>query len=306
MSEVVIAEFMDADGVEVLAGRFDTLYDPDLGTDRPRLMTAVAGARGLVVRNLTRVDREVLAAAPGLRVVGRLGVGLDNIDVEACRQRGVAVRPATGANALAVAEHVIGALFSLSRPALRATGRVLGGEWPRTEMVGRELGGRRLGLVGLGSTARQVAALAGGLGMAVAGFDPVAPAPDGVESVDLDHLFRMSDAISVHVPLLPETRGLVGDRLLALLPPGALLVDTSRGGVVDHPAVVRALVDGRLGGAALDVFPHEPPGAEELALLRTAPNLILTPHVAGITEESAARIGGMIAAAVIEELEGTA
>ena len=306
MSEVVIAEFMDGDGVDLLARRFDTLYDPDLGTDRPRLLDALGQARGLVVRNLTRVDREVLAAAPELRVVGRLGVGLDNIDVAACREREVAVRPATGANALAVAEHVIGALFSLSRPALRATERVLDGEWPRTELVGRELAGKRLGLVGLGSTARRVAALAGALGMAVAGYDPVAAAPDGVESVDVDHLFRVSDAVSIHVPLLPETRGLVGDRLLGLLPAGALLVDTSRGGVVDHPAVARALVDGRLGGAALDVFPEEPPGPEELALLRTAPHLILTPHVAGITEESGARIGGMIATAVIEELEGTA
>lgn len=303
MTDVVVSEFMHASGVDRLGEHFDILYDPDLAGDRARLLDALDGARALVVRNRTIVDEEVLAAAPGLRVVGRLGVGLDNIDVAACRARGVSVRPATGANAAAVAEHVIGALLALTRPSLRATERILAGEWPRTELVGRELGGKRLGVVGLGQTAQQVTRRAQCLGMAVAGHDPVAGPPDGVEPLGLEQLFESSDAISVHVPLTPDTAHLVDGRLIGLLPDRALLVDTSRGGVVDHDAVARALESGKLGGAALDVFPDEPPPAGLLDRLRALPNLILTPHLAGITEESDERIGAMIAGAVIEELE---
>lgn len=303
MSDVVVSEFMHPDGVEHLREHFETLYDPDLAGDRDRLLGSLDGARALVVRNRTLVDEAVLAAAPRLRVVGRLGVGLDNIDVGACRARGVAVRPAIGANAAAVAEHVIGALLALSRPSLRSTDRVLAGEWPRTELVGRELGGKRLGLLGLGHTAQEVARRAQCLGMAVAGHDPVAAPPDGVEPMGLEQLFESSDAVSIHVPLTDATAGLVGDRLIELLPDRALLVDTSRGGVVDHDAVARALESGKLGGAALDVFTHEPPSPDQLERFRSLPNVILTPHLAGITEESDARIGAMIAAAVIEELE---
>jgi (S)-sulfolactate dehydrogenase len=302
VARIVIAEFMDPASVELLTGRHDVTHDPSLGEERNRLLQIVSGADALVVRNRTRVDAELLAAAPRLAVVGRLGVGLDNIDTDACVSRGVAVRTAVGANAVAVAEHVIGALLSLARPALRATERLVGGEWPRTDLVGVELAGRVLGLVGLGATARQVAQRGAALGMPVIAHDPfVVDPPPGVEMADVDGVFARAGAVSLHVPLAPETVGLVGEARLQMMPEGALLVDTSRGGVVDHHAVVDALRQRRLGGAALDVFSEEPP--VDVSLYRGVPNLILTPHVAGVTVESNRRVGRMVAEAVLEVLE---
>lgn len=301
MADVVVTEFMDEAAIARIAAAHPTLTDPTLADDRPRLLAAVAPARAIIVRNRTRVDAEVLSAAPRLEVVGRLGVGLDNIDLDACAAAGVAVRTAAGANASAVAEHVIGALLALARPALRGTDEVLAGEWPRTRSIGKELGGRRLGLVGLGNTARAVGARAGALGMVVAGHDPLVEGSP-IPNLPLDDLLGRSDAISIHVPLTPGTRHLIDARRLALLPAGAWLVDTSRGGVVDLGAVAAALADGHLGGAAIDVFPEEPPSPALLAALRPSPRLILTPHVAGVTEESNARIGEAIADAVLEAL----
>jgi (S)-sulfolactate dehydrogenase len=301
MSTVVISEFMDEAAAARIGATHDTVHDPTLADDRSRLLALVGDARAIIVRNRTLVDAELLAAAPSLEIVGRLGVGLDNIDVPACEAAGVAVRTAAGANASAVAEHVIGALLALARPALGTTDRVLAGEWPRTSSIGRELGGRRLGLIGLGMTARAVGMRAQALGMDVAGHDPLveaAPFPN----LALDDLLGRSDAVSVHVPLTPATTHLLDGRRLGLLRPGAWVVDTSRGGVTDLDAVAEALRSGHLGGAAIDVFPDEPPGRETLAILEGVPRLILTPHVAGVTEESNALIGTMIAEAVLEAL----
>ena len=300
---VVISEFMDPAAVARLAEGADVHEDATLVTDRPRLLAAVADAEALVVRDRTRVDAEVLAAAPRLRVVGRLGVGTDNLDLEALAARGVAVRLATGANAVSVAEHVIGALLVLSRPAFGATARLAAGEWPRTELIGREVSGRTLGLVGFGATAREVARRAAALGMAIVASDPMVPdGGPGVTMMDLDALLAASDAISVHAPLLPATRGLIGAAALARLPEGALLVDTSRGGVVDHDAVVAALRSGHLAGAALDVFPDEPLTPALAARYVDVPGLVLTPHLAGVTRESNVRVSGVVAEAVLEAL----
>jgi (S)-sulfolactate dehydrogenase len=301
MGTVVISEFMDEAAAARIGATHDTVHDPTLADDRSRLLALIGDARAIIVRNRTVVDADLLAAAPSLEIVGRLGVGLDNIDVAACEAAGVAVRTAAGANASAVAEHVIGALLSLARPALGTTDHVLAGEWPRTSSIGRELGGRRLGLIGLGTTARAVGMRARALGMDVAGHDPLigeAPFPN----LALDDLLGRSDAVSVHVPLTPATTHLLDGRRLGLLPPGAWVVDTSRGGVTDLDALAEALRSGHLGGAAIDVFPDEPPGPEILGTLDGVPHLILTPHVAGVTEESNALIGTMIADAVLETL----
>ena len=300
---VVVSEFMDPAAVARLAEGADVHEDATLVTDRPRLLTAVADADALVVRDRTRVDAEVLAAAPRLRVVGRLGVGTDNLDLEALADRGVAVRLATGANAVSVAEHVVGSLLVLSRPAFGATARLVAGEWPRTELIGRELSGRTLGLVGFGATAREVAARAAALGMSIVASDPmVTDGGPGVTMLDLDAMLAVSDAVSVHAPLLPSTRGLIGADALARLPEGAVLVDTSRGGVVDHDAVVAALRSGHLAGAALDVFPEEPLAPALTARYADVPGLLLTPHLAGVTRESNVRVSGVVAEAVLAAL----
>ncbi len=308
MADVVVSEIMDDAGVAALRDRFDVLYDPGLVDRRPDLLAAVAGARALVVRNRTMVDDEVLAAAPALIVVGRLGVGLDNIDVEACHRRGVAVEAAVGANAVAVAEYVIAALLLLLRGAYRSTAEVTAGRWPRTELVGKEAHGKRLGLVGLGGIARAVAVRARALEMELAAHDPFLPDDDpawsGIASLPLDDLLAASDVVSIHVPLTAATRHLIDGRRLALLPTGAVVVNTSRGGVIDEAALVAGLRSGHLGGAALDVFEHEPLDAAAGSVFAGLPNVILTPHIAGLTAESNARVGALVAARVAAHLVG--
>lgn len=289
-----------------LAEEFDVLDDPTLGTDRERLLRSVSDALALVVRNQTQVDHELLDRAPALRVIARLGVGLDNIDLDACGARGIEVAPATGANATAVAEYVIGSLMTLQRGVFDATDRVISGEWPRNELRGGELAGKTLGLFGYGIIARQVAERALAMGMAVVSHDPFIDSDDPVwgpvSPIDVDELISKSDALSVHVPLTPGTRHLVDEERISAMRPGALLVNTARGGVVDEDAVARALVSGQLGGAALDVFEYEPLGAAQARTFQNVPNLILTPHIAGITRESEARIGQMAAASVRRHL----
>ncbi|MFO0452683.1 MAG: NAD(P)-dependent oxidoreductase, partial [Pseudomonadota bacterium] len=283
MATIVISEFMDEAAIrEHLAG-FDVLYDPKLVDDPPRLQAALADARALVVRNRTQVRPALLAHAPKLECVGRLGVGLDNIDVDACRARGIAVYPATGANDLSVAEYVITAALVLLRRAWYATDAVIAGKWPRMALIGRELSGRRLGLVGYGAIARETAARARALGMTVTAYDPHLPADHAAwrdaERATLDALLASADVVSLHVPLTDETRHMIGARALARMKPDAILVNAARGGVVDEAALAAALRAKRLGGAALDVFEAEPLDAAGGAKFAGLENLILTPHV---------------------------
>ena len=264
------------------------------------LAAAIADADALIVRNRTQVDRGLVDAAPRLRVVGRLGVGLDNIDVAACAERGIEVIPATGANALAVAEYVVTMALFLLRGTYAATAEVAAGRWPRAALSsGREIAGKTLGVVGFGGIGRRVATLSRGLGMRVVAHDPaLAAGAKAWQEADarcdsLDDLLRVSDAVTLHVPLTPATRHLIDGQRLALMKPDAVLVNTARGGVVDEDALAASLRSGALGGAALDVFEREPlPAGSALA---NCPNLVLTPHVAGVTRESNVRVSAMIA-----------
>ena len=297
---IVIAEFMDDAAVATLHARHDTLYDPKLVERSGDLMTAVATAEALIVRNRTQVDPALLAAAPGLRVIGRLGVGLDNIDVAACAARGIEVIPATGANALAVAEYVIATAMLLLRGAYASSSDVAGGGWPRAPLSnGREIAGKTLGIVGFGGIGRMTARFARGLGMRVVAFDPEVPedaaawAEAGAVRTSFDDLLREADVVTLHVPLTAATRHLLGAPQLSSMKPDAVLINTARGGVVDEAALASALRARKLGGAALDVFEREPlPAGSALA---DCPNLILTPHVAGVTRESNVRVSTMIA-----------
>lgn len=303
---IVITEFMDEAAVDTLRAAFETHYDPTLA-DRPEDIPALlAGARALIVRNRTQVTPALLDAGPDLACVGRLGVGLDNIDMEACSARRVTVYPALGANTLSVAEYVIGTAMALLRGAYAVNGRMLAGDWPRTECSGRELAGKVLGLVGFGAIARETARLGRALGMEIAAFDPFLaerdPAWSGVSRLDLQTLLATADVLSLHVPLTPETRHLIGADELSRMPPGAVLVNAARGGVVDEAAVASALREGRLGGAALDVFETEPLTAGAAAVFAETPNLILTPHIAGVTVESNVRVSSLIAGKVLEHL----
>ncbi len=307
---IVISEFMDEAAVSSLQARFDVVYDPALVDERPRLMEQVAQADALIVRNRTQVDQALVSAARRLKVVGRLGVGLDNIDVAACRARQVEVIPASGANAAAVAEYVIGTALMLLRGQYASTDAVIDGKWPRAALSnGRELGGKTLGLVGCGYIGQLTARLARALSMEVIAYDPALTPDDpallqiGIRLTGLEDLLAVSDVVSLHVPLTEKTRRLLDRKRLASMKKGAILVNAARGGIVDETALVELLQAGHLGGAAIDVFAQEPlPAGSPFAALRGAPNLILTPHVAGVTQESNQRVSAMIAERVGEFL----
>ncbi len=307
MKHIVITEFMDEGAIADLRRDFDVHYGPELADKSAELQQRVTAADGLIVRNRTQVDDALVQRAERLRVVGRLGVGLDNIDVAACRRRGIAVCPASGANDDAVAEYVIAAALILLRGCYTASSAVMEGRWPRQHCIGHELQGKRLGLVGLGGIARETAKRALALGMRVLAHDPYVerhdPAWNQVQYRELQALFTDSDVVSVHVPLDDGTRGLIDARLLSAMRAGAVLINTARGGIVDEHALVEALRAGRLGGAALDVYQSEPLSSECGNRFRDAPNLLLTPHVAGVTVESNLRVSAVTAANVRRVLE---
>ena len=310
MTDIVITEFMDACAVDSLRADFDVHYDCDLHADATGISAVLGQARALIVRNRTRVDARLLASGLRLVAVGRLGVGLDNIDLDACAERDVSVYPATGANVVAVAEYVVTTMLVMLRGAYHATDRVLAGDWPRTALIGREASGKTLGIVGFGAIGRAVAGRASALGVDVAVFDPILSSGDPAWSTpgvrrfgDLGAMLGACDVVTLHVPLTEATRHLVGAAEIAAMKSGACIVNTARGGVLDETAMVEALVSGKLGAAALDVFEDEPLPAH--SRLEGIPNLYLTPHIAGLTEEANARTGELIASRIRRALEST-
>ncbi len=303
---VVISEFMDESALESFPPGLPLLYDPSLVDDRRRLLAALAEAEALIVRNRTQVDAELLAAAPSLKVIGRLGVGLDNIDLEACRGREISVYSTCGANSVSVAEYVIASVLVLLRGAFSAEREMLAGAWPRQSLKGHEISGRTMGLVGFGSIARAVAQRAKALGMVVIASDPFLAANHRawaeVERVEFKALLARADVVSLHVPLTEETRELIDRASLEQMRPGSILINTARGGVVEEEALMAALKCGHLAGAALDVFEEEPLSAKAAERFRGCERLILTPHIAGVTEEANGRISRLTVENVLRGL----
>ncbi len=307
MVDIVVTEFMDEGAVEALKAFHGVEYNPTL-VDRPEdLAELLKDARALVVRNRTQVREDLLGAAPRLQCVGRLGVGLDNIDVEACKHRGIAVYPATGANDLSVAEYVMTSAMALMRGAYHSNADMIAGNWPRQKLSGREIAGKTIGLVGFGSIAREVAWRARAYGMQIVAHDPYVDSTDPVwqvaRNLSLDGVLETADVVSLHVPLTDATRHMINADRLQAMRPGSVVINAARGGVVDEAALAASLKDGHLGGAALDVFETEPLGAEAGKQFADVPNLILTPHIAGVTLESNVRVSHMIAELVKAHLE---
>lgn len=267
--------------LEALGDGFEVVEVPDLWSHRDELLARVSDADALVVRNMTRVDRQLLAAARALRVVGRLGSGLDNLDLEAMGERGIELVHGRGLNCQAVAEYVIGAAVTVGRRLLESDRDVREGSW--FSYSGAELAGGTLGIVGGGETGAAVCRLGLALGMTVLCTDPYRQPPPGAEGVSLDDLLRRSLVVSLHVPLTEETRHLIGAREIGLMRRDGILVNVARGGVVDEAALAMALSAGRLGGAAIDVRPQEPPVNDPL---RGLDRVLLTAHLAGHTERS--------------------
>lgn len=308
MSRVLVPEFVPEAALGVLRAAGHVRFEPDLHARRDALLAALADADALVVRNQTRVDAALLAAAPSLRVVGRVGVGLDNFELEALRSRGIVLTYTPGANAASVAEYVIGAVLTVYRRFAAVDLAVRAGGWDREAATGREVAGSYLGIVGLGDIGSRVAARGRALGMRVLASDPYLHAASAavqeneVALLSLPEVLERSDVVSLHAPLTVETRQLIGAAELGRMKPSALLVNTGRGALVDERALAAALASDRPGFAVLDVRDPEPPGPDDP--LARLDNVLLTPHVAGVTHEALARAACHAARDVVRVLAG--
>ena len=287
MDRVLVADKLAPEGMAILRQAVDAgqlQVDERVGMKPDELVRAVADYDALVVRSASTVTSEVIAAAPKLRVVGRAGIGVDNIDVEAATKRGIAVMNTPGGNNVTTAEHAISMLLSLARSIPQATASMKAGKWEKSKFTGSEISNKTLGIVGVGNIGRLVAERAQGLKMKVIAYDPFITEEKaramGIELVSLDALLQRADFVSIHTPLLPETRNLIDAAALAKMKPTARLVNCARGGIVDEAALVRALKENWIGGAGFDVLSKEPPREGNPLLELDQPNFILTPHVA--------------------------
>jgi len=301
---VLLADEIVPRGIEILAATEGLEVDDRAGISGAELAAVIGAYDALIVRSRTKVTREVLETATRLKVVGRAGVGVDNVDVDVATRRGVVVLNSPGGNVISAAEHTFALMLALVRHIAQADASLRRGEWERKRFRGVELHGKTLGLVGAGRIGSEVAKRARAFGMRVVAYDPyLSPErPDwlGFELVTLPDLLGQADVISIHVPLTDETRGLIGQPELALMKPTAYLVNAARGGVVDETALAAALRSGRLAGAALDVFDEEPVAPDNPLL--ALDNVVVVPHLGAATREAQTGVGVEICEAVRDAL----
>ena len=297
--KVVVADGLSSSALSVLRANEGWEVDAESGRPREVLLSAVAAADGLIVRSATRVDQELLAAAPRLRVIARAGTGVDNIDLAEASRRGIVVINAPGANSVSVAEHVFALMLALARSVGAADGAMKQARWEKKSLVGAELRGKTLGLVGLGRVGQEVAQRARAFGMEVVAHDPYIAdhvgADLGVGLVSLDELCERADYISLHVPATDATRGLFDAKRLARCKRGVRIVNTARGELIDEQALAEALATGQVAGAGLDVLEKEPP--TDWSLVKS-PRVVATPHIAASTAEAQEMVGLDVAASV--------
>lgn len=308
MKKIVISEFMDENAVLELKKTYTVIYDKTLFQKREELLACCKDADAVIVRNKTQVNQELLLCADKIKVVGRLGVGLDNIDTEYCRQHAVPVITAKGANSISVAEYVLTGIFYFSRK-YYLTPQVKNGTWPREQMIGSEVAVKTLGLIGFGNIAQTVAKKASFLDMNICAYDPYIKENDAVwenyggnavKPCSLEEVLQQSDVVSLHIPLCPETKNLFDASLLAKTKKDSIFINSSRGGIVDENALAELLRQGHFKGVLLDVFANEPLAANNP--FAGIENCLLTPHIAGVTEESNTRISFLIAHEVAKVL----
>jgi len=288
---VLVADPIHGGAVERMrAAGLEVVVRPDIAADE--LLKIIGDFDAVVVRSRTRVTREVIESAGRLRVIARSGVGLDNIDLEAARGRGIQVVNSPEGPSISVAELVFALALSVLRKVAMADRGMREGRWLKKECRGGELRGRTMGIVGFGLIGEEVAKRALAFRMKVVAFDVL---PERVEAIKklgaeyrpLEELVAMADILTVHVPLNPKTRGLIGEKEIWSMRPGAIIINTARGGVVDEEALYRGLTSGKLGGAGLDVYSEEPPHQNELLRkLISLPNVVCTPHIGAQTQEA--------------------
>src|SRR5215469_11988347 len=301
---VLLSDTLSPKGIEVLRGNPALAVDVKTGLSVQELADIIGSYDALVVRSATKVTREVIEQAHSLKVIGRAGVGVDNVDLEAATRRGIVVMNSPSGNSVTTAEHAISMMMALARHIPAADASTKRGGWEREKFLGIEVCGKILGVVGLGNIGRIVADRAAGLKMKVIGYDPMlaaaAAARLGIEQVSLTEIYERSDFITVHTPLTEETRGMIGDAAITRMKPGVRIINCARGGIVDETALLKALKTGKVAGAALDVFVEEPPPPDHPLL--KLPNVITTPHLGAATGEAQVQIAIDIAQQITDFL----
>ena len=301
--KILVAEPLAKQGLEILRAHHEV--DEKIGLTPEELAAIVGEYDALLVRSQVKVTAEILAHATRLVVIGRAGVGVDNVDLEAATKAGIVVVNAPTGNTVSAAEQTIALMLALARRTAAADASMRKGEWKRSAFTGVELRGRTLGIIGLGKIGQAVADRARGLEMNIIGYDPFVTADQaalhGINLVDVETIIEKADVITVHVPLNKATRGIIGPEQIAKLKPGVMLVNVARGGVYDEAAVAAGLAEGKIAGAAFDVFEKEPPVDSPLL---TAPNTVLTPHLGASTAEAQVRVAEEACEQVIDVLAG--
>ncbi|GAB6159268.1 hypothetical protein JCM39194_24680 [Desulfotomaculum varum] len=304
--KVVVTELIWQEGLDILQELGEVVYDQNLWKSG-QLAEVIKDADCLIVRNQTKVTDALLQQAPNLKVIGRLGVGLDNIDVAAAKARHINVVFARNANAISVAEYVLAAMFAFARPLEKASRDVKQGNWNRKLWTREEIYGKTLGLIGVGEISARLASRAKAMGMKVVGYDPFLPPYElactdiGVDMTSLEEVLKQSDYVSLHVPLNDKTRNLINKERLAMMKKTAYIINTARGGVINEDDLYEALKANTIAGAALDVLTKEPPDGNKLLELG---NVIVTPHIAGLTEEAQVRTSELVARECVKVLRG--
>ena len=295
--KILISDNLSNVGVDVLK-RFEKFtVDKKVGLSPDEIKKIIGEYDALIVRSETKVTADIIAAGEKLRVIGRAGTGVDNIDVLAATQRGIVVMNAAGGNSVTTAEHTLALLMSMARKVPQAAAKLKAGKWDKKSFMGTELNHKTLGIIGLGNIGKIVASRGQGLGMKVIAFDPFltkeATQRSGLELVSLDELFQRSDFITVHTPLTDETRGVINEAAFAKMKDGVRVINCARGGLIDETALYNAIKSGKVAGAALDVFVQEPPPADHPLI--GLDEVVVTPHLGASTNEAQESVAVTIA-----------
>ena len=298
MINILITEFIDLKALKILSKDFNVIYKKDIWENSDYLKKEINKFEGIIVRNKTNLNQSILEKAENLKYIGRLGVGLDNIDTEYCKKNNIFVQPATGMNAYSVAEYVISYSLSLLKKTKLINAKTQNGQWPRTSITTNELKGKILGLIGFGDIAKKVLKLINAFEVTTISFDPFITSQEmeehNVKKVTFENILSLADIISIHVPLNNETKYLFDKKTFQKMNNKPIIINSSRGGIINETDILEAYKNNYISGFALDVYEHEPVNKIFLKNITNDMNCILSPHIAGVTEESNTRVSEFI------------
>ena len=298
MINILITEFIDPEALKILSKDFNVIYKKDIWENSDYLKKEINKFEGIIVRNKTNLNQSILEKAENLKYIGRLGVGLDNIDTEYCKKNNIFVQPATGMNADSVAEYVISSSLSLLKKTKLINEKTQSGQWPRTLITTNELKGKILGLIGFGDIAKKVLKLINAFEVTTIAFDPFITSQEmeehNVKKVTFENILSLADIISIHVPLNNETKYLFDKKTFQKMNNKPIIINSSRGGIINETDILEAYKNNYISGFALDVYEHEPVNKIFLKNITNDMNCILSPHNAGVTEESNTRVSEFI------------